>query len=472
MDKKSFQKYVNEMFALNTLPALKNFIRIPNLSPGFDPNWKTNGLLDKAANLIVSFAKSLQLKNAEVDFIKDKGYSPLVFIDIPSTRPNDTRTILFYGHFDKQPHGTGWDPDKGPTKPVVINDRLYGRGSADDGYSSFSILTAIKACQAHNCLMPRICCIFEGAEESNDEHLRYYFNKLRPIIGDNVSLFIPLDSGCSDYERIWMGSSLRGFMEISFTIQTLDRDCNYGPEASGRTVDNLFVLRKILDGIYDSKTGEFNIPEFKVKEIPKKVEEDIEKEIKILGKEQIIKNIPLYDGVKPLKDDIKELLINNRWKPSISLYGIGDAPKFEDKGFSVGKGIKVSLCIRTPPGIDLQAAENALRTTIENNVYFDTLVDNINIAYGEGWNLSNLTKRTEIILNKASLEYFGNELSFAGCGGSIPFISDFQKIYPNADIICTGICGNDSYEHGPNENLNLTACKKMILSLCFLLSEI
>ena len=46
---------------------------------------------------------------------------------------------------------TGWDENKGPTKPVIENNRLFGRGSVDDGYASFSILTAIKACQDHNC---------------------------------------------------------------------------------------------------------------------------------------------------------------------------------------------------------------------------------------------------------------------------------------------------------------------------------
>ena len=69
-------------------------------------------LLLKAANLIVSFAKSLELKNAEVNLIQDKGYTPVIYIDIPSTRQNDSRTILFYAHFDKQPYGIGWDEDK------------------------------------------------------------------------------------------------------------------------------------------------------------------------------------------------------------------------------------------------------------------------------------------------------------------------------------------------------------------------
>ena len=111
MDSRTLKKYVEKQFTLNILQNLMNFIRIPNLSPGFDPDWDTNGLLLKAANLIVSFANSLSIKNAEITLLQDSPYTPLVFIDIPATRQNDKRTVLFYGHYDKQPYGTGWDKD-------------------------------------------------------------------------------------------------------------------------------------------------------------------------------------------------------------------------------------------------------------------------------------------------------------------------------------------------------------------------
>ena len=71
MDKKSFQKYIEKMFTYNTLPYLMDFIRIPNLSPSFDYNWRSNGLLEKTANFILSFISSLSLKNAQTNLIQD-----------------------------------------------------------------------------------------------------------------------------------------------------------------------------------------------------------------------------------------------------------------------------------------------------------------------------------------------------------------------------------------------------------------
>ena len=471
MDTNSLKKYIEKQFTLNVLPNLMNFIRIPNLSPLFDPNWNKNGLLLKAANLIVSYAKSLNIKNAEINLLQDSPYTPLIFIDIPASRQNDERTILFYAHYDKQPYGTGWDEDKSPTNPVIIDGHLYGRGSADDGYASFSILTAIKTCQEYNCPMPRICCIFEGAEESRDVDLKYYFNKLMPVLGQNIIAFIPLDAGCSDYNRLWMTNSLRGYFDFDVNIETLQQESHYGPEASGIIAENLFLVRKLYDGIIDSTNGEFKLEEFKVDQIPAIIEEQMQKEIEVVG-EDYIKNIPLYDGVSPLKNDVRELMINNRWKPTCNILGMDNCPKMEDRGFGVNPSIKVHFSMRVPPLINKDKAIDALKIALTSNTFFGAKVSLGYYEFGEGTVLANMTNRTKNVLNKASLEFFGNEMIFNGGGGSIPFITYFKSFYPNTDIICTGVLGSDSHEHGPNENLNIEACKKMICVLCYFLSEI
>ena len=471
MDIKSLKKYIEKQFTINVLPNLMNFIRIPNLSPLFDLNWNTNGYLLKAANLVVSYAKSLNIKNAEITLLQDSPYTPLIFIDIPASRQNDDRTVLFYAHYDKQPHGTGWDEDKSPINPVIIDGHLYGRGSADDGYALFSILTVIKTCQDYGCPLPRICCIFEGAEESTDTDLKYYFNKLRPVLGDNIIAFIPLDSGCSDYNRLWMTNSLRGYLDFDLNIETLQEESHYGPEASGIIAENLFLIRKIYDGIIDSTNGECKLEEFKVDQIPEIIEEQLQKEIEVVG-DDFIKNIPLYDGVSPLKNDVRELLISNRWKPTCNILGIDNCPKIEERGFGIKPSIKVRFSMRIPPLINKDKAIESLKNSLTANTYFGAKVSLGYYELGEGAVMTNISNRTKNILNKASLEFFENEVIYNGGGGSIPFITYFQKFYPNTEILCTGALGTDSHEHGPNENINIEACKKMICVLCYFLSEI
>jgi acetylornithine deacetylase/succinyl-diaminopimelate desuccinylase-like protein len=58
--------------------------------------------------------------------------------------------LFFYGHFDKQPPMIGWTEGYGATIPVIKNGKLYGRGGADDGYSTYSTILALKALQEQN----------------------------------------------------------------------------------------------------------------------------------------------------------------------------------------------------------------------------------------------------------------------------------------------------------------------------------
>ena len=65
-----------------------------------------------------------------MEVIKEKGRTPLVYITVDATN-EEASTVLLYGHLDKQPPFDGWDEDKGPYKPVIIDEKLYGRGKSN-----------------------------------------------------------------------------------------------------------------------------------------------------------------------------------------------------------------------------------------------------------------------------------------------------------------------------------------------------
>lgn len=121
---------------------------------------------------------------------------------------------------DKQPPFTGWEEDLGPNKPVIKNGRLYGRGGADDGYSTYGAFLAIKAVQEQGIPLPRCVMITEGDEESGSVHMNHYMEKLKERIG-NPDLIFALDSGVFDYERLWVTSSLRGNIVATLRVRTL-----------------------------------------------------------------------------------------------------------------------------------------------------------------------------------------------------------------------------------------------------------
>jgi len=116
--------------------------------------------------------------------------------------------VLLYGHLDKQPEMTGWRQGLSPWQPVREGDKLYGRGGADDGYSSFASLAAIRLVQEQKLSHARCVVLIEACEESGSTDLPDYIEHLKTRIG-KPSLVVCLDSGCGNYEQLWMTTSLR-----------------------------------------------------------------------------------------------------------------------------------------------------------------------------------------------------------------------------------------------------------------------
>jgi acetylornithine deacetylase/succinyl-diaminopimelate desuccinylase-like protein len=175
MDKDSLKKYIYDGFNKDVLPSFQDYIRIPNLSPAYDKEWKTNGTLLKAAQHIQEFAIS-QGSYFNAHLLENS--TPLVYIYVPATNETIKESVLLYGHYDKQPWGDGWDSDKKPTDPKIENGRLYGRGSADDGYSAYAFILAIKAIRDLNGSHPNIHIIIEGCEESGSPDMDDYLKLL------------------------------------------------------------------------------------------------------------------------------------------------------------------------------------------------------------------------------------------------------------------------------------------------------
>jgi acetylornithine deacetylase/succinyl-diaminopimelate desuccinylase-like protein len=178
MNKDDIKNYVYDQFNKIYLPHFMDYIRIPNLSPAYDKEWQTNGFLKQAALHLANFAKDQGFTNVS---ILEKN-TPLIYIYIPASSENIQECVLLYGHYDKQPWGPGWDKDKSPIIPVLENGRLYGRGSADDGYTMYAFLLAIKTIKKLNGSHPKFHIIVEGCEESGSFDINEYLTLLEVFL--------------------------------------------------------------------------------------------------------------------------------------------------------------------------------------------------------------------------------------------------------------------------------------------------
>ena len=250
MDNKALGNFVGALWDDEIVPQLTEYIRIPNKSPMFDADWAKHGYMDQAVALLEKWGRSQPIPGMQLEVVRLAGRTPLIFIEIPGQGDD---TVLLYGHLDKQPEMTGWAAHLGPWQPVLEGDRLYGRGGADDGYAMFGALAAIRALHEQGVPYARCVVMIEACEESGSYDLPYYVDHLAARIG-KPSLIVCLDSGCGNYDQLWLTTSLRGLTGGNLVVKVLEEGVHSG-DASGIVASSFRILRQILSRLEDETSG-------------------------------------------------------------------------------------------------------------------------------------------------------------------------------------------------------------------------
>ena len=163
------------------------------------------------------------------------------------------------------------------------DEKLYGRGGADDGYALF-IYIGVLALKEQGIAHPRILVLSEFSEESGSPDLPHYMELCAEKIG-TPDLVICLDSGAGDYKRFWSTTSLRGLIGLSMKVEVLGEGVHSGG-ASGHVPSSFRIARKLLSLIEDENTGEILVDELHT-QIPEHRLKETEKLVSILGNEVV-----------------------------------------------------------------------------------------------------------------------------------------------------------------------------------------
>ena len=158
MNSDTLNKYITNFWDSKIVPTLVEYIKIPNKSPSFDPDWEKHGHMEKVLKLAVDWTEKNKPEGSKLIVKKSPNRTPLILLDIPGTIEGN---ILMYGHLDKQPEMEGWDEGLGPWTPVLRDEKLYGRGGADDGYALFASVASINGLKKQNVDHPRILVLIE-----------------------------------------------------------------------------------------------------------------------------------------------------------------------------------------------------------------------------------------------------------------------------------------------------------------------
>jgi len=435
-------------FERDALEALTAYATIPCLSPMFDDEWERSGHIDRAVELLADWALARTLADFDVSIHRLAGRTPVLCVTVESTGTSSGTAVL-YGHLDKQPPLGAWSEGLGPFAPARRGDRLYARGVADDGYSTFSALLAIEAMEANNVAHSRCVVLIEASEESGSPDLEVYLDHLTEHLGD-VELMICLDSGGLTYDRLWLTTSLRGIVNVVVTLNVLTQGLHSG-SVSGVVPSSFRLLRQMLDRVEDSSTGEILVKELHA-EIPAEHVAAANEVAAEFG-DLLTESLPTVDGVPLMGSSAADRVLRSTWHPTLSVVGMGGIPEPEIAGNVLRPYTTAVLSFRLPPNVDAQTAKAAIFEALRTDAPPSAVVTISQAA--NGWMSPPLKPWLRDALNDASQKAFGRAPGFSGEGGSIPFLASLGMRYPDVQFVATGVLGPMSNAHGIDEMLDL-----------------
>jgi acetylornithine deacetylase/succinyl-diaminopimelate desuccinylase-like protein len=445
---------INRVWDDSILDCLAAYIRIPNKSPHFDPDWENHGYMEAAVQLLATWCREQPIPGMQVEIRRLQGRTPLLFIDIPGELPGGA---LLYGHLDKQPEFTGWESGLSPWEPVIRDGRLYGRGGADDGYAVFSSLTAIAALKEQKVALPRCLVLIEACEESGSIDLPAHLKSIGDLMGD-PSLVVCLDAECGDYVRVWCTTSLRGNLTGRLSVRVLTEGVHSGM-ATGIVATPFRIVEQLLDRIEDSGTGELRLEALGVAIPPDRLAQ-IEAAARVLG-DSVAGKMPWFPGARAISTDPVELITNSTWKATLAVTGADGLPPISSAGNVLLPQVAFKLSLRLPPTCDSTRAAAAVKQALEHDAPYAARVEFEYDPPSDGWNAPSMAPWLEQSINRASEMVYGKG-AFMGMLG---------RQFPRTQFFITGVLGPHSNAHGPNEFLEVEYAKKLTACVSIVLSD-
>ena len=434
------------------LQALEHLVRIPGIAwAAFDPVE-----LDKSALAVKQLLESTEVFDGVEILSVSYGDLKLGAPAIVATRQakNSKPTVLLYAHHDVQPPGESSLWESAPFEPEIRNGRLYGRGAADDKagiiahYSSVKLLSEI----AGKDFDLGLVVFIEGEEEAGSPSFGNFLETYKDKLAADV--IVVADSGNWSTSVPAITTSLRGLVSLEFEVRTLDHAVHSGM-FGGAVPDAMLAMLKILSSMWDEK-GSVSISGLISEE-----KSDLAFTEAQLRADSGLLSSTLAIGEGPILPRI--------WtKPALTLIGL-DFPSVALSSNTLVPSLKAKLSLRIAPGDVPERALEALKghilahNSLGAEITFGAVELGKPFSLGEsGWG--------KVLAEQALGLAYGEKSVDIGIGGSIPFIAELERVFPEAQVLVTGVEDPDSRAHSPNESLHLEGFRSAILAqLLFLL---
>jgi cysteinylglycine-S-conjugate dipeptidase len=430
------------------LPAVRaeldSLVRVPSVSA--DRGAASH--LQASAEHVAALLRSAGL--AEVEVLQVAGGQPAVLGRRPA--PPGAPTVLLYAHHDVQPPGerAAWNSD--PFEPTERDGRLFGRGAADDKAGIAVHLAAVRAHGAH--LPVGVVVLVEGEEEIGSPTLATFLATYHDRLRADVAVLADSTNWTVDVPALT--TTLRGGANVIVEVRTLHHGVHSGMYG-GAVPDALSALCRLLATLHDDR-GDVAVADlvFGQARAPD------------LSEAQLREDAGVLDGVHLIGSGG---LTERLWaRPAIAVIGI-DAPSVAQGSNTLIASARAKVSMRVAPGDDALRARDALARHLQEHAPWGARV-----TVEPGRAAPPYTARTGGPTHEAArwafAQAWGTPAVEIGVGGSIPFIAAFAEVFPEAEILITGVEDPDSRAHGANESLHLGVFERACLAETLLLHRL
>ncbi len=429
----------------NLLDDLKDLVRIQSVSA--DP--------ERLAEVEKSAQKTAQLlaaEGVEAEIVRAYHGAPPAVIG-ERKGPEGAPVVLLYAHHDVQPENDPADWDSPPFEPVVRGERLYGRGAADD---KAGIAVHVGALRAHGDDLPVTVRFFiEGEEEVSSETLPDLLRQHRDRLAADV--IVIADAANWDIGVPSLTTSLRGLIRVDVEVRTLTHAVHSGMWG-GLVPDAIMALTRLLNTLWTEDGSPA------VEGLSSVPGADMDYPEERLRAESGAAPGTNWIGTGPA--------VERLWAgPAITVTGL-DAPKVAGASNTLAPAARARVTIRIAPGDTSDNAVACLREHLEKHVPWGAQLTTTVVDVGEPTVLATAGTAYEAARSALAEAWDGTPPVDIGCGGSIPFIAEFQGAFPGASILVPGVEDPDTRAHGPNEGLHLREFERAVLAEALLLQRL